>query len=140
LLKNIFLAGFIFLLANLNALQAQTNDVPIMTQNTLVGNYRQVISGVSFYPDLTSNNFNINLPSCASGTPTVAFAYINWQGRIRRSEVVVALTFDDNLNVQINAGTVTAVPADFMAVGDSPRSGDRIMDHFTGYADVTTLV
>lgn len=139
--QTVFLAGFIFLLASLNVLQAQTNDVATTNQATLVGNYQQVLSGVSFYPDLTANSFDINLPTCSGGaTPTIAYAYLNWQGRFRNGDTDPAPAFDDNLDVQINTGLVTQVTASFFPVGDNTSSNDKTRYHFTGFAEVTALV
>lgn len=122
-------------------LRAQTNDVPVTTQATLAGNYRQVLSGITFYPDLTANDFDIVLPTCSGGaTPTIAYAYLNWQGRFRAPNAQTAPVFDDDLNVQVNAGPATTVTASFFPVGNSPSPGNFTRYYFTGLAEVTALV
>lgn len=131
----------LFLFVAPGMLRAQTNDVPITTQTILTGNYQQVISGITFYPDLTANNFDIVLPTCSGGaTPTVAYAYLNWQGRFRAPDTQAAPVFDDDLDVQVNTGSVTTVTASFFPVGNSPSSGNFTRHYFTGFAEVTALI
>ncbi|MDA9774051.1 hypothetical protein N9B82_03760, partial [Saprospiraceae bacterium] len=120
------------------AINAQ--DVPTTNQDTLTGKYNQIQSGISFYPDLTSNTFTVNVPTCSGGTtPTIAYAYLNWQGRFRDQTTDPVPVFDQNLNVQINSSAVTDIAASFFPIGTG-IDGSTTRYHFTGFTDVTAFV
>lgn len=147
-IKQSFLGiSLLVILQLLLSVTIQAQDVPLSVVNTFYGNYDQNLHGVTMYPDITSNSFDIDLPSCASGSgATITNAYFVWQQRFRNNnnDLGTVPVFDNSFDLQIGSNSVVSITADSEYTSINPENFNgsliRYTYLFTGYADVTSMV
>lgn len=125
------------------SVQLTAQDFPLEVQETFYGNIQQDMHGVTFYPDITSNDFDITLPTCSGGDAAyIVNAYFIWQQRFRdaSNNIGVIPTFDPNLDVVVGSNPSLIVQADSDWTAINPSTLSRSLHLYTGYADVTSTI
>lgn len=122
----------------------QNIDTPLSEFITYSGRIDVFTGGISFFPDLTQNSFNIDVPACnGGGTPVIHGAFLQWYTRWR-SELGLAdplngvPTFDDGLDVNINNIGATPYLIDQSAWGRFNSSAGRVYYRRNALIDITT--
>lgn len=121
----------------------QAQDEPLSVVNTFYGNYDSNTHGVTFYPDITSNSFDIDLATCSDGNAAnIVNAYFVWQQRWRSqfNDLVTTPTFDNSFDAQFNGGASQTITSTADYESKTLSGSDRVIFLYTGYADVTSQI
>ncbi|MCA9886424.1 MAG: hypothetical protein KC708_25800, partial [Anaerolineae bacterium] len=107
------LMSMLLTLPGLTQAQGSYYDFPLSVVQTYTGNLAVQTSGTSFYSGVTTNSFNITIPTCAGPTnPTIVAAWLNYYTRWRsNSGDTTVPTFDNTLDVTVGSGTTTSQTA-----------------------------
>lgn len=131
--------------------ESESYDTPLTPLATFTGNLSTVVGGTSFFginssAHVTSRSFNIDIPSCSGGNPTIVAAYLSFYHKHDNFDFTTMTgtpTFDTQLDIQVGANpTQTAIatnnyPAVFYE--DSP-SDQQIDWRLYSVADVTSSI
>lgn len=115
-------------------------DMPLTLYQSYPGSTAVVSGGISFFPRLTSNSFTINVPTCSAGPATIRGAFLKWYNRWRSrpGDFTTTPTWDDTLDVQINASGYQPITADDLYTARHDGTVNRVYHRGYQVADVTT--
>lgn len=89
-------------------------DTPLSEFQTYTGHIKIAIGGVSFFEDILTNDFDVEVPACADNSqPIIHGAYLQWYMRWRGPNTTggasnITPTFDPDLDVNINGAGISA--------------------------------
>jgi|GEM_PF-4015317 len=136
------LSMFALLALSTQQTQAQTFfDTPLTTYQTYTGTLDVAIAGISLFPNLTGNTFNITIPQCAGGiAPTITAAYLSGYTRWRSlPNDTTTPTFDDAIDVSIGGSPVQSLSVTDAFFSVLPAGSDRIYHRQYALFEATAL-
>ncbi|MAU12036.1 MAG: hypothetical protein CL607_19595 [Anaerolineaceae bacterium] len=115
-------------------------DMPLTLYQSYPGNTAVVSGGISFFPQLTSNSFTINVPTCNAGPATIRGVFLKWYNRWRSrpGDFTTTPTWDDTLDVQINGSGYQPITADDLYTARHDGTVNRVYHRGYQVAEITS--